>query len=84
MHAAMNQRRPRSRIKVNPVPVQDFLDHSNLTQKDMACLVEISEAKISQLINGDRSPSARVRSRLQQVMGMDDFDHLFIVEPAEE
>ena len=76
----MNRRRPRSRIKLNPVPVQDFLDRSNLTQKDMACLVEISEAYFSQLMNGDRSPSASVRSRFQRVMGVDDFDALFIVE----
>ena len=80
----MNHRRPRTRIMLNPVPVQDFLDRSNLTQKDMACLVGISEAYFSQLMNGDRSPSARVRSRFQQVMGVDDFDQLFIVEPAEE
>ena len=76
----MNRRRPRSRIKLNPVPVQDFLDRSNLTQKDMAYLVGISEAYFSQLMNGDRSPSAKVRSRFQQVMGVDDFDLLFIVD----
>ena len=76
----MNRSRPRSRITLNPVPVQDFLDRSNLTQKDMAYLVGISEAYFSQLMNGDRSPSARVRGRIQQVMGVDDFDLLFIVE----
>ena len=80
----MNRRRPRSRIRLNPVPVQDFLDRSNLTQKDMASLIEISEAYFSQLMNGDRSPSAKVRDRLQQVMGVDDFDPLFLAELAEE
>ena len=76
----MKRRRPRSRIKLKPAPVQDFMDRSNLTQKDMAYLVGISEAYFSQLMNGDRSPSAKVRVRLQQVMGVDDFDTLFIVE----
>ena len=80
----MQRRRPRSRIRLNPVPVQDFLDRSNMTQKDMACQVGISEAYFSQLMNGDRSPSARVRAGLQRVMGVDDFDALFFVEPAEE
>ena len=80
----MNRRRPRSRIKVNPVSVQDFLDRSNLTQKDMACLVEISAAYFSQLMNGDQSPSAKVRGRLQQVMGVANFDQLFIVERGDE
>ena len=80
----MNRRRPRSIIKLNPGPVQDFMDRSNLAQKDMACLVGISEAYFSQLMNGDRSPSAKVRSRLQQVMGVDDFDLLFAVEHADQ
>ena len=40
----MNRRRPQPGIKLNPVPVQEFLDRSNLTQKDMAGLVGISEA----------------------------------------
>ncbi len=76
----MRRRRPRSRIKLKPAPVQDFMDRSNLAQKAMACLIEISEAYFSQLMNGDRSPSAKVRGRLQQVMGVEDFDALFIVE----
>jgi len=76
----MRRRRPRTRIKLNPGPVQDFLDRSNLTQKDMACLVGISEAYFSQLMNRDRSPSAKVRSRFQQVMGVEDFDALFYVD----
>ena len=76
----MNRRRPRTKIRLNPVPVQEFMDRSNLTQRDMAYLVGISEAYFSQLMNGDRSPSAKVRSRIQQVMGVDDFDTLFIVE----
>ena len=75
----MQRRRPRSTIKLNPVPVQNFLDRSNLSQKDMACLVEISEAYFSQLMNGDRSPSARVRSRIQRVMGVENFDALFLM-----
>ena len=76
----MKRKRPRTRIKLNPVPVQNFLDRSNLTQKNMACKVGISEAYFSQLMNGDRSPSAKVRSRFQQVMGVEDFDVLFVVE----
>ena len=73
-----------TRIQLNPVPVQDFLDRSNLTQKDMACLVGISEAYFSQLMNRERSSSARVRNRFQQIMGTDDFDGLFMVEPVGE
>ena len=74
------EKRPSPKIKLNPVRVQEFLDRSNITQKDMARLAGISPAYFSQLMNGDRCPSARVRSSLQEVMGVKDFDHLFIVE----
>ena len=32
----MRPRRPRTRYKLKPVPVQDFMDRNNLTQKQMA------------------------------------------------
>ena len=80
----MNRRRPRSRIKLNPVPVQHFPDRSNLTRKDVANLVGISEAYFSQLMNGERNPYANIRSRFQEVMGVHDFDRLFIVELVDE
>ena len=80
----MRRRRPRSRIKLKPVPVQDFMDRNNMTQKQMADLIGISEAYFSQIMNGDRSPSARVRAGLQQVMGVSDFDAMFFVEDGED
>ena len=80
----MRRRRPRSKIKLKPVPVQDYLARNNMTQKQMADLVGISGAYFSQLMNGDRSPSARVRTSFQQVMGADDFDVLFYVEDPDE
>ena len=80
----MQRRRPRTRYKLNPVPVQDFMDRNNLTQKQMAELLGISEAYFSQIMNGDRSPSAKVRAGLQRVMGVNDFDKLFYVEEDDE
>lgn len=80
----MKRRGPRSTIKLNPVPVQNYLDRSNLSQKDMACLVEISEAYFSQLMNGDRSPSAKLRGRFLHVMGVTDFDQLFFMEDSDD
>ena len=77
-------RRPRTRYKLRPVPVQDFMDRNNMTQKQMAELLGISDAYFSQIMNGDRSPSARVRASLQQVMGVSDFDELFFVEEDDE
>ena len=35
-------------------------------------------------MNGDRSPSAKVRAGLQRIMGVEDFDELFYVEEDDE
>ena len=80
----MRRRRLRTRYKLKPVPVQDFMDRNNMTQKQTAELVGISEAYFSQIMNGDRSPSARVRGSLQRIMGVTDFDALFYVEQDNE
>ena len=76
----MKRRRPRTRYKLRPVPVQDLMDRNNLTQKQMAELPGISEAYFSQIMNGDRSPSAKVRAGSQRIIGVEDFDELFYVE----
>ena len=80
----MRRRRPHTRYKLKPVPVQDFMDRNNMTQRQMADLIGISDAYFSQIMNGDRSPSARVRAGLQQVMSVEDIDELFIVEDDDE
>ena len=80
----MQRRRPRRSYKLKPVPVQDFMDRNNLTQKRMAELIGISEAYFSQIMNGERNPSAKVRAGLQRIMGVEDFDELFYVEDEKE
>lgn len=75
----MRRRRARTRYKLKPVPVQDFMDRNNRTQRQMADLIGISDAYFSQILNGDRSPSARVRAGLQRVMGVEDIDELFTI-----
>ena len=50
----------------------------------MAELIGISEAYFSQIMNGDRSPSAKVRAGLQRTMEVDDFDALFYVVEEDE
>ena len=80
----MRRRRPRTRYKLRPVPVQDFMDRTNKTQKRMAELIGISEAYFSQIMNGERNPSAKVRDGLQRIMGVRDFDELFYMEEGDE
>ena len=71
-------------IELNPDPAQNFLGRSNPAQQEMATLVGISEAYFSQLMNWDRSPSAKLRGRFQEVVGVTDFDQLFIMQDPYE
>ena len=68
-----NRRRPRSMIELNPDPAQNFLGRSNPAQQEMAILVGIPETYFSQLMNWDRSPSARLHGRIQEIVGAKDF-----------
>ena len=76
----MNRRRPPFKVKLNPVKVWEYLDRWGMSQNELARLCGLSPGYFSQLMNGARCPSAPVRRRLQQVMGVSDFDELFILE----
>ena len=36
------------------------------------------------LVNGGRSPSGRIRRRMQKALGVDDFNQLFTLEVTDE
>ena len=74
----------RPRVKLNAVAVWELLDQLGTSQKELARRSGISEGYLSQLIRGERSPSARTQKRLQQALGVTDWDRLFILEPAGE
>ena len=81
----MNRKRPsRSRVKLNPVAVWELLDQLGISLKELARRSGISAGYLSQLIRGERSPSVRTQRRLQQALGVADWDRLFILEPAGE
>ena len=40
----------------------------------------VSPGYMSMLVNGERSPSGRIRRRMQKVLGVDDFNQLFTME----
>ena len=80
----MRRKRPsRSRVKLNPVSVWELLDQLGITQKELARRSGISAGYLSQLIRGKRSPSVRTQRRLQQALGVSDWDRLFFIEPIE-
>lgn len=55
-----------------------------MSQNDLARAVSISSGHISLLMNDRRSPSPDVRRRLQAVLGVTDFDELFIMKATRE
>lgn len=77
------RRRPptRPRVRLRPQAVWEHLGRLDLSQNELARAAGISKGHISFLMNGRRSPSPRVRRRLQAVLGVTDFDELFILEP---
>ena len=77
----MKRRGPsRPWVKLNRGAVSELL---NMSQTQLARLCGISPGYFSLLMAGQRSPSPDVRRRIQEVLGVHDFDRLFIIEPAE-
>lgn len=79
----MRRRRPSSRVKLNPDRVWELLNRRHLSQNELAVLVGTSSGYLSQLMCGTRSPSAELRRRLVDVLGVADFDDLFTLEAVE-
>ena len=76
----MKRRQPGSRVLVRPEAVWDHLHRRHMAQHEFAKLVGMNPGYLSQVLSGKRSPSARRRRRLQEELGIDDFDELFFVE----
>ena len=71
------------RVKLNPRCVWEVQSRLHLSQNEVAELVGTSSGYFSQLMCGTRSPSAEMRRRLVKVLGIADFDDLFVLEPVE-
>ncbi len=79
----MKRRQPSSRVKLNSHAVWELLNRRNMTQNELARLVDTSSGYLSQLISGTRRPSAAFRKKLMEVLGVTDFDDLFILEDVQ-
>ena len=79
----MKRRQPAVRVRLNPEVVWEHLSRLNMTQNELAAMVGITSGYFSQLMTGTRCPSAHVRRRLQEVLGVADFDVLFFLEVVE-
>ncbi len=76
----MKRRQPSSRVKLNPDRVWELLNLLNMSQNELARLVGTSSGYLSQLMSGTRRPSAELRRRLMEALGVTRFEDLFILE----
>ena len=77
----MKRKRPaRPRVILNRDAVWALLDQLGISQNELARLCGLSSGYFSQLMSGAKCPSPKVRRKLQQVLGVSDFDRLFIIE----
>ena len=79
----MKHRQSFYRVRLKPEAVWELLNRLNLTQNELARRIGRSSGYLSQLINGERCPSPETRRRLMQVLGVSDFDVLFVMEKAD-
>ncbi len=76
----MKRRQSSSRVKLDPHKVWELLNRLNMTQNELARLVGTSSGYLSQLMSGTRCPSADMRRRLMEALGVTRFEDLFILE----
>ena len=70
---------PEPRARLNPVAAWDQLNRLNMEQNELARAVGVTTGYLSQLMTGTRHPSAAVRTRLVEALGIDDRE-LFVLE----
>lgn len=68
------------RTRINGMAVYDFMARNNLSQREWAERVGISQCYASQLVCGTRCPSPRLRRRMLLVMNPLEFGELFALE----
>ena len=78
----MKRRHP-SRVRLDPQKVWEILNRLNMTQNELARLLDTSSSYLSQLMSGHRRPSAAFRKRMMDALGVTEFDDLFYLEDVE-
>ena len=68
------------RVRVKTKAVWEILLRRNMTQNELAKLVEVSSGHLSQLVNGERCPSAPVRRKILTALSPAKFDDVFQIE----
>ena len=71
-------------VRLNTAALWKRLTTLNRSQNWLARETGVSPGYMSMLVNGERSPSGRIRRRMQTVLGVDDFNQLFTMEDRHE
>ena len=77
------KRRGRTVVRLRTEALWARLALLGRSQNWLAQEVGISKSYLSTLINQGRAPSGGIRRRMQQVLGLSNFDELFELEPRD-
>ena len=74
------RREGRTVVRLNTSALWKRLTMLNRSQNWLAREIGISPGYMSMLVNAGRTPSGRIRTRMQKALGVKDFDELFTTE----
>ena len=74
----------RTVVRLNTAALWKRLTTLNRSQNWLARQIGISPGYMSMLVNAGRTPSGRIRQRMQKALGVHDFDELFTMEDEHE
>ena len=70
----------RERVLLRVSVIRERLIRKSKTQSWLAQCLEVSEGYVSQLLDGTRNPSAKVRKRFLDTFQDCEFDDLFVIK----
>ena len=82
--AGPRRRRGRAVVRLDTVALWDRLALLGRSQNWLAGKAGISPGYLSMLVNEGRAPSGRIRRRIQEALGIEDFHQLFKLEDRDE
>lgn len=68
------------KVRINRNVVYQLLGRRNISQRRLAKSLGVSSGYMTQMLNGDRCPSARLRQKMLEVLNPLTFDDLFLIE----
>ena len=78
------RRRGRTVVRLNREALWERLALLGRSQNWLAGKAGISPGYLSMLVNEGRAPSGRIRRRMQEALGIEDFHQLFTLEDRNE